>query len=279
MKARKQVFIISLILVLISLAGSVTFHLLTLSTNNPTLGMFYDIVVNIFGGAVLGLILTLVEYLSDRRRAFENFYIEASKLYKKLRNPPCFYFNETESFIQYKYEMRDNPKIYHGVIDSEQLSQYIEYLRKIAEVDLDAFDVAYGQFAFIFRNENLQKFIYESIYEHLSQYFNGAKQLIEYMDVMDVNEYKHFELIMHKVKPICDQWYLLEVIDTKECITYNLYSKTFAIAKRLSVLYDIAYNGKFPNYKRFHIGKDEITRSECEVRYSKTIMHDVSNKD
>lgn len=59
----------------------------------------YDIALAIFGSALLGLIMSLVEYFSERKKAMEQFWIEAKRVLAQFRKAKYIYFDEPEEIV------------------------------------------------------------------------------------------------------------------------------------------------------------------------------------
>lgn len=61
--------------------------------------MGYDISLAIFGSALLGFIMSLVEYFTERRKAMEQFYIEARSVLVQFRKAKYIQFDEPEDIV------------------------------------------------------------------------------------------------------------------------------------------------------------------------------------
>lgn len=78
MKAKKWLTIITLIITALSL---VLAFIIGKNSNCIT----YDISMAIFGGAALGFIMSLTEYYVERRKAMEEFWLQATKVLNELK--------------------------------------------------------------------------------------------------------------------------------------------------------------------------------------------------
>lgn len=78
MKAKKWLTIITLVITVLSL-------LLATIIGKDSNCISYDISMAIFGGAVLGFIMSLTEYYVERQRAMEAFWIEAINVLNELK--------------------------------------------------------------------------------------------------------------------------------------------------------------------------------------------------
>lgn len=59
----------------------------------------YDITLAVFGSALLGFIMSLVEYFSERKKAMEQFWIEAKRVLAQFRKAEYIYFDEPEEIV------------------------------------------------------------------------------------------------------------------------------------------------------------------------------------
>ena len=78
MKAKKWVTLITFSISAVSL-------IFALIAQCPCLDLIYDISMAIFGSALLGFIMSLIEYFTERRKAMEDFLSAAYKVYVQLR--------------------------------------------------------------------------------------------------------------------------------------------------------------------------------------------------
>ena len=78
MKAKKWLTIITLVITALSL---VLAFIIGKNSNCIT----YDISMAIFGGAALGFIMSLTEYYVERRKAMEEFWLQATKVLNELK--------------------------------------------------------------------------------------------------------------------------------------------------------------------------------------------------
>ncbi|MFR6290972.1 MAG: hypothetical protein ACLUKQ_05910 [Peptococcaceae bacterium] len=78
MKTKKWLTIITFVVSLLSII--VAFNI---SKENNSI--FYDIAMALFGSASLGFIMSIIEYYVERRKAMEEFWLQATKVLKELR--------------------------------------------------------------------------------------------------------------------------------------------------------------------------------------------------
>lgn len=112
--AKKRIVIItgilssvSLIIFILSIMGSIR-----LSFPYTVLDPIYDISLTLFGSSLLGFIMSLVEYFSERKKAMEEFWQEANHIlnqYRKIR--PVMHSFPREMFFSYYKEKEDNYEI------------------------------------------------------------------------------------------------------------------------------------------------------------------------
>lgn len=78
MKAKKWLTIITLIVSLLSLAAAFVI-------GKDSNSIYYDVSMALLGSAVLGFIMSITEYYVERRKAMEEFWIQAINILKELR--------------------------------------------------------------------------------------------------------------------------------------------------------------------------------------------------
>lgn len=83
MKAKKWLSIITLLVSIVSLIAAFAIGKCSNST-------YYDISMAMLGSAVLGFIMSIIEYSVERRKAMENFWLQATNTLKELRKIKCF---------------------------------------------------------------------------------------------------------------------------------------------------------------------------------------------
>ena len=128
MNAKKWVTIVTLICTIIAVVLMTVFKCCFSDGN-----IGYDIALAIFGSALLGLIMSLVEYFSERKKAMEQFWIEAKRVLAQFRKAKYIYFDEPEEIvigcIAENYYNKRAKKSAPGVVDifgSEESHVYQE---------------------------------------------------------------------------------------------------------------------------------------------------------
>jgi len=94
LNAKKWVTIVTLICTIIAVVLMTVFKCCFSDGN-----IGYDIALAIFGSALLGLIMSLVEYFSERKKAMEQFWIEAKRVLAQFRKAKYIYFDEPEEIV------------------------------------------------------------------------------------------------------------------------------------------------------------------------------------
>lgn len=77
-ESKKWLTIITLIITVLSL-------FLAIIIGKDSNCITYDISMAVFGGAALGFIMSLTEYYVERRKAMEEFWLQASKVLNELK--------------------------------------------------------------------------------------------------------------------------------------------------------------------------------------------------
>ena len=128
LNAKKWVTIVTLICTIIAVVLMTVFKCCFSDGN-----IGYDIALAIFGSALLGLIMSLVEYFSERKKAMEQFWIEAKRVLAQFRKAKYIYFDEPEEIvigcIAENYYNKRAKKSAPGVVDifgSEESHVYQE---------------------------------------------------------------------------------------------------------------------------------------------------------
>ena len=92
MRAKKWLTFATIICTIASIVLMIAFQ-----CNDIKIG--YDISLALFGSAFLGLIMSLIEYFSERKSSMEKFWIEARKVLVQFRNAKPIVMNEPEELI------------------------------------------------------------------------------------------------------------------------------------------------------------------------------------
>lgn len=92
MKASKWLTIITIVLTMISLLMTVLFYF-------HNIQLAYDIALAIFGGAILGAIMSLIEYYAAKRQSMEVFYLEALKAVADLNKAKYLFTDEPINLV------------------------------------------------------------------------------------------------------------------------------------------------------------------------------------
>lgn len=136
MSIYKKGIIVSAILLGVSLMGALIL--------NYIVGELFwcNVMLGVFGGAVLNLISSILGYFTERRTAMEEFYIESLKLSKR--------------FNRYQKDL--------------SLDQKIDFFLNMSDFDISYLDNAYRKIDLFSRNQ--KKYIYDKIYKRLVDCYN-----------------------------------------------------------------------------------------------------------
>ena len=77
MKAKKWLIIITLIVSIVS-------FIIAFVIGKKVLAYIYDVSMALFGSAALGFIMSITEYYVERRKAMEEFWIQAVNVLKRI---------------------------------------------------------------------------------------------------------------------------------------------------------------------------------------------------
>jgi len=141
MRGRKRLVLATIFTSLLAFAGLWLFRLYSQE-------FLYDISLAVFGSALVGFIISLLEYLAEKRRAMETFYAEAFAAASIIGNA--------------KYYTKKD-------LDEKELKACIDSYISIADFDLRDLNNAYGGLDFIFLNRSVRKNAYNDIYEKITE--------------------------------------------------------------------------------------------------------------
>ena len=115
MKAKKWVTFITAGISAISLICAII-------ANGSCIDLMYDISMAIFGSALLGFIMSLIEYFAERRKAMEDFLRAAYKVYAQLRKIKLLKLDEPQELILDCISEEQHNKIW-GKCDGETANE------------------------------------------------------------------------------------------------------------------------------------------------------------
>lgn len=146
MKIYKNSIYITGLLTIITFAGSLILHYIISSKEAE---FWCNILLGIFGGAVLTLISSIIGYKVERKRILEKFYYYTNKILKQIN--------------QYQFNMT--------------LEEKIDFLLEYVDSDKIEWDSCLGDidFLFDFGKKNF-KYIFHSIYEPLLELQNAVQK-------------------------------------------------------------------------------------------------------
>lgn len=202
MKEKKRLTIITAIFSLISFIIAIIAWVIGKSSNC----IVYDISMAIFGSALLGMIMSLIEYFTERRKAMEKFWDEARKVLNELRGiryinvdaphdliRACFSEEKSNEWREMFYRtqihsarndlilwLKENVEM--SFTEEDDISAKIEDYRKeyqhainsyidAANIDIEQLSNAYGGLDFFF-NKNIRSKVFSNIYRKIREFQN-----------------------------------------------------------------------------------------------------------
>ena len=207
MRSLKWLTIVTFITTIVSISFLFLFYCLGIEWE-----LFYDISLAIFGSAMLGFIISIIQYFAEKRKSMELFYIESLLVLNKIGEIPYYKTDEPECIINQciieefmndknqsrkdfprKKELIDylkkenntlafDDKYYNEIsdkiINEEKLSmdKHMRFYIELSEINYSRLDSAYGGLDFIFGNIKLRKTIYNNIYIKVKQSANNINE-------------------------------------------------------------------------------------------------------
>lgn len=211
MKVKKWLSIITLGCTLVSAVLAV---LIGKASNN----IWYDFSMAVFGSALLGFIMSVIEYNVARRTAMELFWQEARKDLGELRKIKYFNANAPLEKILDCISEEGNAFANAQANYKQDIQKVIDSCLAVADIDLGALDNAYGNLDFFVNGNIRNNLAYSKIYDKIREYRNLA--LAEKYHFKLLNEDKgSFVVCAEKALGICDK-----VFEVKETATdaYNI---------------------------------------------------------
>lgn len=92
MRAKKWLTISTVVCTIGSIVSMIVFK-------NIHIDMGYDVALAIFGSALLGFIMSLIEYFSERKSSMEEFWSEAIQVLVQLRQAKPIVLSEPEELV------------------------------------------------------------------------------------------------------------------------------------------------------------------------------------
>lgn len=172
----------------------------------------YDIAMAVFGSALLGFIMSTIEYFAERRRSMERFWLEARAALIKLRKIKYIDIDVSDDNESRKYYEK-----YMKSIDS-----YIE----ASQIDLVDLGNAYGNLDFIFHNNSIRKMAYFDIYDKIRKYRNLLRDESMYFNLMKEGK-GNFVVCVQKVNAINQKVFSVETESADGCIRKVVYQRAF----------------------------------------------------
>jgi len=201
MKSQKWATIITFLCSMFSLTALIVFFILGSSWS-----LGYDIPLAIFGSAILGFIISMIQYYSEKRKCMENFYIESLSIlndiskfkylwlpYNKEKISNCLQYEYPKDMSTDKTSAKEN--LMRDIINNHQYvpnkdAKYAETIENIgsdmdecmniyinfSKVELRQLHDSFGGLDFIFANKSIRNTAYETIYSNITDTYNFVSE-------------------------------------------------------------------------------------------------------
>ena len=212
MRAKKWLTIITCVCSFLSL-------IIALIIGKSSNAIAYDIALAVFGSALLGFIMSLTEYFTERRNAMERFWDLARRALNQLRKI---------EYIEYSIHERMSEEEQNSWIDSKgkEAEKCLDSMIAAGEMDLGDLGNAYGNMEFLFRNGSLRMNAYNKIYKEIMDVRNLlAEQLYHFK--LHKNGEGNFFVCIDKASKICETIYEKRVNDNPGIKSYSIYQTRF----------------------------------------------------
>jgi len=247
MKEKKNIVIINIAISFVLLALLFIFKFYV--CDKKISQFIYDLSLAIFGGSSLGIVLTLVEYFSEKRKCMEEFYQSAISIEKKLCNLNYLFFDEPLDFVEqllcerqrneaYKYFKTIKPsytakeklinEYIDGSIKNEDVSlneniynsKLIEYdkrirdcaitLLEISEVDINELGNRYFAMDFFIINKKVKYTIaYHQIYKTIVDALGEISRIRLDLNTFIESKNGNYQVILPLINRTMNYWYKL----------------------------------------------------------------------
>lgn len=179
----------------------------------------YDISLAIFGSALLGFIMSLVEYFTERRKAMEQFWIEAEQVLAQFRKAKYIKFDEPEDLVisciaeNYKNRwIQNNPTLAKLSEMEESHQQQDKFMKWIDEYEVHSFS----------EDDDIDA-ILEKIYTNrINSYENLVKSIID----------NYTELSQISLFDLDNAYGNLNFIFANKSIRFKAYNNPFSTVRR-----------------------------------------------
>lgn len=210
MKAKKRLIIVTGILSAFSLILAALFSFIKSDSLNSSLKFWTNFSFAVFGSALLGFIMSIVEYTVEKQRALEEYYLEADRIINAIARVDYFAFYDPKEYLidffkpehkllgsksseerESKLLFQHKKAIWEKTLDIPEPT-FTEYINKqfdddvngylcslnkcinsyveLSNLDLSLLERAYGAIDFIFGNNSFRRPIFERIHRPLQKY-------------------------------------------------------------------------------------------------------------
>lgn len=145
----------------------------------------YDISLAIFGSALLGFIMSLIEYFAERKKAMEQFWLESVRVLTQFRKAKYIKFNEPEelviSCITENYENKlvyDNPTVAHFLNITESHDKQNQFVEWMLEHEVMSFS----------EEDDVDTILNDIYFDRMESYENLVKNVIDnYIELSQIS--------------------------------------------------------------------------------------------
>ena len=180
----------------------------------------YDISMAIFGSALLGFIMSLIEYFSERKNTMENFWDLARRALNQLKKI---------EYIEYRIpnNITESEKIsWINSIEGNKAKKCIDSMIVAGDMDLSDLSNAYGNLDFLFNNNSLRTFSYNRIYKEIMDTRNLLAEHVFHFKLYKNGE-GNFFVCVDKASNIYESIYEKRINNNPGIESYSIYQTKF----------------------------------------------------
>lgn len=183
MKARKRLVIATFITSIVSLLIAVLTHFIFNSMfNSIVLPSFIEnFSFAVFGSALLGFVMSLIEYYVSRKKALENYYLEAIKVLNLFSIIKYFFFAEPKDLVQEYF----SEEIVNEILLNRKRSKYncslYKHMESVWRKTLDIPEPEFSLFAHQQFDETVKSYRH-SVISTIESYIKVSEKNIAFLD-------------------------------------------------------------------------------------------------
>lgn len=184
---------ISIVLLIFNLGASI---FLTFFTYNTKIIVYLNnILLSIFGGAIIMLLTAIVEYLSFKRKNMENLMekiTEYEKFFSEISYLEEITFPTYDEYKRTNHKDNLNPmeeiellNTYYGYVKTliKNFDEVLDTYVNISKINLNDFWDIYGDMKFIFFDKRHRLKLYNELFKYVSTEINQIKKLAVHIDI------------------------------------------------------------------------------------------------